>query len=291
MHSQIRPAPANEAFAPLNIEILDGIAQAVIHINPKHCVGPMGRQFVFGGMAMALGIRLFEAATGKDVVWSTMQFLTPTMLGDELHLAMAPPRGKSILQASLTGTVRNRPVLQALASLRAVDDVRDSSPAIDGQWTHPGPGPQPEDCALVAPHADAEHDSHSHVEIRVAEGRFGMFSRAKVTADRRITAWMRPRSGVVDAAALGFMADFVPSTTSNVLERRGGGSSLDNTIRIVKIVPTQWVRCEIRIDAIADGLGHGQMTMFAQDGTLMALGGQTYVVRILPDKKAPDLPL
>lgn len=233
---------------------------------------------------MALGIRLFETATGKHVIWSAMQFLAPTMLGEELHLSLAPPRGKSILQASLTGTVRNRPVLQALAGMRSSDDVPDHAAAIDGQWTHAGQGPGPEDCTLVLPHADAEHDSHAHVEIRVAEGRFGIFSRAKVTADRRITAWMRPRSGVVDAAALGFMADFVPSITSNVLERRGGGSSLDNSIRIVRIVPTEWVRCEICIDTIADGLGHGRMALFARDGTLMATSSQTYVVRLLPDR-------
>lgn len=284
MHAPSSPATTPEAFAPLNVEIVDGVAQGTVHINAKHCVGPVGRQFIFGGMAMALGIRLFEAGTGKHVIWSAMQFLAPTMLGEELHLTLAPPHGKSILQARLTGTVRNRPVVQALASLRSLRDVPDHAADIDGQWTHPGQGPGPEDCARVMPHADADHDSHSHVEIRLPEGRFGMFSRAQVTADRRITAWMRPRSGVVDAAALGYMADFVPSITNNVLGRRSGGSSLDNTIRIVRIVPTEWVRCEICVDTIADGLAHGRMAQFAQDGTLMAMGNQTYVVRLLPDR-------
>ena len=59
----------------------------------------------------------------------------------------------------------------------------------------------------------------------------------------------------------------------------GGGNSLDNTLRIVDLVPTDWVLMDIRIHAVERGFGHGLVHMFAEDGTLLATASQSCIVR------------
>jgi acyl-CoA thioesterase len=59
----------------------------------------------------------------------------------------------------------------------------------------------------------------------------------------------------------------------------GGGNSLDNTIRLGKLVPTSWVLLDIRVHAVEHGFGHGLVHMFAEDGTLLATASQSCIVR------------
>ena len=47
-----------------------------------------------------------------------------------------------------------------------------------------------------------------------------------------------------------------------------GGNSLDNTLRVGRLVPTEWVLLDIRIHAVANGFAHGHLDMWAEDGTL-----------------------
>ena len=59
-----------------------------------------------------------------------------------------------------------------------------------------------------------------------------------------------------------------------------GGNSLDNTLRIRRIVPTDWVLCDIRISGVHGGFAHGAMSLFAQDGELMATASQSMILRV-----------
>jgi acyl-CoA thioesterase len=43
---------------------------------------------------------------------------------------------------------------------------------------------------------------------------------------------------------------------------------------------TPWLLCDTQLTAIADGLFHGRMALFAQDGALLALAEQSGVVRL-----------
>ncbi|HTE80601.1 MAG TPA: hypothetical protein VK634_07925, partial [Reyranella sp.] len=83
-----------------------------------------------------------------------------------------------------------------------------------------------------------------------------------------------------DSSMLAVMADFVPSGIGNALGQNAGGNSLDNTLRIRRIVPTEWVLCDIRILGVHGGFGHGAMYLFAQDGELMATASQSLIVRV-----------
>ena len=91
----------------------------------------------------------------------------------------------------------------------------------------------------------------------------------------------------VDAAALSILGDFVPMGVGQSLGIRGGGNSLDNTLRIGKLVPTEWVLLDIRVHMVERGFGHGLVHMFAEDGTLMATASQSCIVRFWRDMPGP----
>ena len=84
----------------------------------------------------------------------------------------------------------------------------------------------------------------------------------------------------VDAATLGVLGDFVPRGVGQSLGIRGGGNSLDNTLRVVNLVPTEWVLIDIKVHGVARGFGHGLVHMYAEDGTLMATASQSCIARI-----------
>ena len=95
----------------------------------------------------------------------------------------------------------------------------------------------------------------------------------------------------VDGAALAVLGDFVPMGVGQALGVRGGGNSLDNTLRIVDLVPTEWVLLDIRVHAVERGFGHGLVHMFAEDGTLLATASQSCIVRYWrPEHDPADRP-
>ena len=94
----------------------------------------------------------------------------------------------------------------------------------------------------------------------------------------------------VDGAALAVLGDFVPLGVGQGLGVRGGGNSLDNTLRIVRLVPTDWVLLDIHTHAVQRGFGHGLVHMFAQDGTLLATASQSCIVRYWRSEPVDDRP-
>jgi acyl-CoA thioesterase II len=244
--------------------------------------GRPGQYFMFGGSGVALAARAIERHADAPLRWLTVQFVAATLLDDRLDFTVERLGGGSVAQFALTGRVGDRVVLRAMA---ATGSRSGGAPDL---LAKPMPDvPAPDDCALVRAHDQAERDVHQLIEIRLASGRFGIFSKAPRSADSHVRVWMRPQMGAVDAAALGLMADFVGSTLSNAVGLRGGAGSLDNTIRVVRLVPTRWVLCDIAIPAIADGIGHGRVDLFAEDGTLLAMAGQTFIARLHPSQASP----
>jgi len=85
------------------------------------------------------------------------------------------------------------------------------------------------------------------------------------------------------AATLAILGDYVPFGIGQALGEQAGGNSLDNTLRVARLVPTEWVLLDIRIDAITNGFGHGVVHLWAQDGTLLASASQSTIVRFWRD--------
>ena len=59
-----------------------------------------------------------------------------------------------------------------------------------------------------------------------------------------------------------------------VLVRRRAGSDA-----IGRLVPTEWVLLDVRIHAVRNGFGHGDVHLWADDGTLLATASQSTIVR------------
>ena len=55
-------------------------------------------------------------------------------------------------------------------------------------------------------------------------------------------------------------------------------TSLDNTLRIRCLVPTRWCLLDARIHGLASGFFHGEMCIFAEDGTLLATASQSGIL-------------
>ena len=62
--------------------------------------------------------------------------------------------------------------------------------------------------------------------------------------------WVRlPELFDASAAALAIIGDFVPFGIGQALGQRAGGNSLDNTLRVARRVPTEWVLADVRVHA------------------------------------------
>jgi acyl-CoA thioesterase len=245
-------------------------------VQPNICVGPPGNVFMFGGVGLASAVAAMERTTGRPLIWATAQYLSYARPPNVVDLDVwTPAAGKYNTQARVTGHVDDREILTVNAALGA----RPSE--LSGQWTERPDVPPPEDCDPAEHWRAAEEGLHSRIEVRLAKGRYGTARDGKGQADGRSALWVRPREGfAIDSAMLAIFADLVPSGIGNVLGKNAGGNSLDNTLRIRRIVPTDWVLCDIRIMGVHGGFGHGAMYLYAQDGELMATASQSLIVRV-----------
>ena len=82
------------------------------------------------------------------------------------------------------------------------------------------------------------------------------------------------------AATLAYVADVVPLGVCVALGRPLGGTSIDNTLRMVRTdVATEWVLLEIVPDSFQRSIGHGTVRVWAESGELLAVAQQTCIIR------------
>ena len=75
----------------------------------------------------------------------------------------------------------------------------------------------------------------------------------------------------------------VPVAVARAAGKVGAGFSLDNSLRFAEIPPTQWVLLELSGQVASHGYGHGDLTVWSSDGTLVATGSQTANMTFLFD--------
>jgi acyl-CoA thioesterase len=192
-------------------------------------------------------------------------------------------------QARAVCHVGNREILTVNAALG------DRQLELHGQFEQMPDVPPPDQCPERPFRGPIDGTINDKLDQRLAKGR--PFDELDGTqGDGQVLMWARIPDVIegVDAAALAVLGDFVPMGVGQTLGVRGGGNSLDNTLRVVHLVPTEWVLLDIRVHAVERGFGHGLVHMFAQDGTLLATASQSCIVRfwkgddaarLLPPKK------
>lgn len=244
-----------------------------ITVTGDLCVGPVGHVFLFGGAGLAAAVSALEQTFQRGLVWATSQYISFARLGDVVQLDVGTAQaGRSVTQATVTGRVGGNTIFSVMASL----GERDGYP--DAHWRDMPAMPPPEACVEEPqrPTQDPRAGLRGALDVRSNPA----ITREEVISTGRSLLWMRQKQpGAIDAAMLAVFADFVPGAIGGALGRAGGGNSLDNNLRIRKIVPTEWVLCEMQAQAAARGFGHGHMRLYAQDGTLMATASQSIILR------------
>jgi acyl-CoA thioesterase len=233
-----------------------------------------GGRFLFGGCGLAAAIEAMEIASQRPCIWATAQYLSFAMVGSVLDLDVTlAVEGHNVTQARCTGHVGDQEILTVNAALGQRDD------RLGGLWADRPDVPPPEECEPRAHMRDITDTVMDRVDLRLAAGR--QFVELDGTPGNGRTAmWCRiPELLEPSASALAVMGDFVPSGMAQALGVHAGGRSLDNTLRVVAVKPSEWVLVDVRIQAVARGFGHGLAHLWADDGGLLATASQSVVVR------------
>ncbi|MBO6542790.1 MAG: thioesterase family protein [Alphaproteobacteria bacterium] len=240
-------------------------------------VGPPGKLFLFGGVGLASSIQAIELTTGRPTVWAAAQYLSFARVGEIVDLdVLVPVSGKYNSQARVVGHVGDREIFTVNAAL----GERPSD--ISAQWAEMPKVVPPSECQPVDHWREDRPDLHGRIDARVVKGRYGEARKnGGLSDDGHVVLWLKMREDLpINSSALAVFADFVPSAIGNAIGRNAGGNSLDNTIRIRQMVPTEWVLCDIRIHGVHNGFAHGRMHLFAESGELMASASQSVILRI-----------
>lgn len=232
-------------------------------VTPGICSG-LGT--LFGGCALGAAIETLERVTDRPVVWACAQYLSytrpPSVVDLDVHIGAA---GRTTTQARVLGQVGDTEIFTVNASLgsRELDE--------DGQWVARPEVPSPAQCPPREYRFDPGNTIASRMESRMA---------LEAPRDGRTAFWTRmPELLEVSAASLAVLGDFVPMGLGQALTTEINSNSLDNTLRVVDLVPTEWVLVDVRIEAVARGFGHGHIYLWAEDGTLLGAASQSAMIR------------
>ncbi len=244
------------------------------HLEVTRGISTTGN-FLFGGCGLGAAISALEGTSGRDVVWATAQYLSFAKPGEvmdvDVTLAVV---GHQMTQARAVCHVGNREILTVNAALghRPID--------ASGQFETMPAAPPPDECERRAHRLPTDGTINDRLEQRLAKGR-PLDELDGTPGDGQTLLWARLPDVIegVDATALAILGDFVPMGVGQALGVLGGGNSLDNTLRVVHLVPTEWVLLDIRVHAVERGFAHGLVHMYAEDGTLLATASQSCIVR------------
>lgn len=233
-------------------------------------------QFLFGGCGLAAGIVALEAATRRPVVWATAQYLAHAPIGSELRFdVVLAATGRRTTQARTTGRLGNEDVLTVNAALGHPSTDTGS----DASWVTAPDVPPPRQCPRRERLPFPGETVFQRVEQRLATGR-AMTELDGTPGPATSASWLRvPGHLDPSAATLAVLGDYVTGGVSQAAGVPTFSRSLDNTIRVVRLVRSEWILSDIAIYGSVGGFAHGRAHLFAEDGTLMASASQSMSVR------------
>ena len=235
--------------------------------------------FLFGGCGLGAALVALEAASGRPTVWSTAQYLSyaPTHSVLDLTVTLAA-EGRRVTQGRVVGHVGDTEILTVNARRRA--PRAGSMPAGCGS-----PRPRcPRPTSARPAGSPTSTPPRSSTASTCGWPRGCRSRRSAPDRGRRAiptsALWARvPGHLEPSAATLAIIGDYVSGGVSQPLGRRVMSRSLDNTLRVVQLEPTEWVLCDIRIQALVGGYGQGVAYLWSEQGTLLATASQSMSVR------------
>ena len=230
---------------------------------------------LFGGCGLGAAIAVLEHVTGRPVTWATAQFLEFARPGSTVELEVNEViRGHATSQSRVLARVDGQEIFTVLAASGR------RSLSWDGAWAQRPVVPPPDACPPRPLRPEHTGTIAEQLEVRAARLRMPEELDGTPIPDGRSALWVRNPWGTdAQAAALAIVGDYVPMGIGQASGRRVESSSLDNTLRMVKVHPTEWILADIRVHAVADGFGHGLVHLWAEDGTLIATASQSAIVK------------
>ena len=232
---------------------------------------------LYGGTGVAATVMAMEAATQRDALWVVTQFVAQTQVGARIDWevqTLAP--GHRVSQLSVVARVDGSVLF---CGLGATADPRPDG--LEGQYLPMPEVAPPDECPPLThgPGTPALRDRgfNRNLEYREAEA-------VGDGAAGNVMLWARRTDGApLTRAGLAYLADMIPMAVARAAGKLGAGFSLDNALRFAAVTPTEWVLLALRGEVAAAGYGHGSLTAWATDGTLVATGSQTATMKAVFD--------
>lgn len=233
---------------------------------------------LFGGAGLGAAVQALEETTGRRCVWAVAQYLSfarpPSVVDLELVEAKV---GGSVTQARVVARVDGEEIFTVNAAL---GDRREKHV---GEWATKPAVPPPDECPPRIMMSRHEGTITERLDARLADARRFEDLDGTPAPGGCSSLWVRiPELGShlgTTAAALAIVGDFVPFGVSQALGRPVGGTSLDNSLRLVHRIESEWVLADIRIQAAANGFAHGALLLWSRSGSFLGQASQTVVVR------------
>jgi acyl-CoA thioesterase-2 len=233
---------------------------------------------LYGGTALAASLAAMELVSGRPAIWATAQLVSSAGVGDIVRCDVElVARGTYIDQVRISAHVEDRLLFATVGAAatgreRGVTGVGITMPnvvppeeGVEGwhpsgrrRWMDSEVGHHRVSQFLGAPNVDGTSPP---------PGQRAMW--ARVTDEQETTA-----------AKLGFLADMgVAHAICDAAGIAGAGTSLDNSLRVGRLVDTEWVLLDVHGIVAEAGYGHGLVHLWSPDGVLLATGSQSVKLR------------
>jgi acyl-CoA thioesterase II len=253
-------------------------------IADRHCAGPRGQPFLFGGTSLAAAIVAMEECVGAPVAWANAQYHSFARPGETVTLTThLDTAGKRLSQARLTGEVQGRSMITVQATLGITDSFA------DGQWVQPRTVRPWRDCPVVSDQRIFQRGINTQLEFRLAAGRYpdGSLLDGRRGAGH-LALWVRPLPPYrIDRPMLAVIADYMSLAICDGLGDETGSNSLDNTVRFHALGTTGRVLAELYLDGISHGVADARALLFSEGGELLATASTSLAVRSANRNTAP----
>jgi len=232
---------------------------------------------LYGGTGIAVTVMAMEAATQRDAVWVVTQFVASTQAGARIEWeTQTLAAGHRVSQLSVVARTGDTTLF---CGLGATADPRPDG--LDGQFL-PMPVVSPPDESpplLIGPGTPALRDKGFNRNLEYREA-----TPVGKRPEGAVRLWARRTDGSpLTRAGIAYLADMVPMAIARAAGKFGAGFSLDNALRFATVPPEEWVLLDLRGELASFGYGHGSLTAWTTDGTLVATGSQSAMMKAMFD--------